>query len=340
MAQLPETMDELISLINTPVNQSDEVSNPSKIEAISALGNLIRSGNNPLTQPKGIMCLVEQVQHPDDDKLVIHAIGVLGRVGAVSAVMTLIDGLLADLPLFNAGHLSDEQKTQVRASAARALGRLKDDRAVIPLMSILNNRDENYRLRLAAAEALGKLGDEHALTSLVEIVQDERESSLYLKESAVKALGMLGDIRAIDSLIHILESKRGIRDKFNFLKERAIESLGRLVGHSVDNDRVVESLTGSLMDEAPSIRLSAVEALGEVADFRVLPRLQNMLFDKDQDVAIAAVESIYHVGGDSAIEMMMALDKLPYTIKHELETYLTNDAFEEEWNETNDNPND
>lgn len=330
-------MDELISLIDKPVADSQfqpgagEV--VQKIEAISALGNLLEKAEYSLMQPKAIMCLINQVKTSVDDKLVIHAVGVLGRLGAVSAVGALIDIVLGDAAIFDNPAFKPEQLMQVKASAVRALGRLNDDRAVIPLMSILNNRDENYRLRLSAAEALGRLGDEHALGSLVNIVQDDRESSLYLKESAVKALGLLGDIRAIDSLIHILESKRGIRDKFNFLKERAIESLGRIVGHSVDNERVVDSLQRSLMDEAYSIRLSAVEALGEVGDFRSLPRLQNMLFDKHEDVAMAAVESIFAIGGVTAIEQMLTLEKLPEIIKDELRAYLPDEDSEEEEND-------
>jgi len=325
-------MDELILLITQP----ETASTATKIEAITALGNLIQNEKESFTHPKGIVCLVDQVRESKDYQLVMHAMGVLGRVGALSAVMVLIDGVLGELPIFEAYDKTNEKGLQIRASAVRALGRLKDDRAVIPLMSILNNRHENYRLRLAAAEALGKVGDNHALGSLVEIIQDDKEQSLYLKESAVKALGMLGDIRAMDSLIHILESKRGIRDKFDFLKEVAIESLGRLVGKGLDNDRATETLLQALGDEAPSIRLSAVEALGEIADFRALPKLQEMLFDANDEVAIAAVESLYHIGGERAVEDALTLEKLPQFLRHELEAYLGEEDIDDDEDDDDD----
>ena len=78
----------------------------------------------------------------------------------------------------------------------------------------MNSKDENYKVRLACADALGRIGDKYAVKPLIELLEDETEKSMYLKESATFALGMLGDTSAIDPLVAILESKQGFFDKF------------------------------------------------------------------------------------------------------------------------------
>ena len=79
----------------------------------------------------------------------------------------------------------------------------------------------------------------YAVISLIDVVEDEGEKSVYLKETAASALGMLGDMRAIDPLINILESKQGFLDKFSFLKEKIVEALGKL---NLDNKKVLKAL--------------------------------------------------------------------------------------------------
>ncbi len=80
----------------------------------------------------------------------------------------------------------------------------------------MNNKHEHYKVRLACADALGRIGDKYAVKPLIDLVEDEEEKSVYLKESATFALGLLGDTSAIDPLVAILESKQGFLDKFTF----------------------------------------------------------------------------------------------------------------------------
>ena len=86
---------------------------------------------------------------------------------------------------------------------------------------------------------MGRIGDKYAVKPLIDVVEDEDEKSVYLKESATFALGLLGDTSAIDPLVSILESKQGFIDKFTFLKERIVEALGKLNFH---NKKVLKAL--------------------------------------------------------------------------------------------------
>src|SRR5574344_1459695 len=135
--------------------------------------------------------------------------------------------------------LDKENSINLRIMCAKVASHFKDTSAVTPILYCLNNKDENYKLRLACADSLGKIGDKYAVAPLINLVQDEEEKSVYVRESAAAALGALGDLRAIDPLVSILETKKGFLDKFTFLKERVIEALGKL---DFTNSRIIKAL--------------------------------------------------------------------------------------------------
>ena len=315
---IPENIADLVTLIGK------ETLLEQRLRAISVLGDKLVRENNPAVAEPGVTCLVECVRTQRDLRLVTHCIGVLSRIKDEGSVSVVIDVLLAThVDVYENPEPKDfaagDESMRLRCAAATALGKIGDTRAIIPLMSVLNDKNENYRLRLAAAESLGKLGDDHAVNPLMDILRDDREKSVYLRESAAKALGMLGDIRALDALIDVLESKRGIRDKFNFLKEQAIEAIGRIGNPS---RKATDSLLLALEDEAPSIRLAAVEALSALDDDDCLEEISKRVFDEDDDVAKAAVNAVYHLGGEPAIRELLTHDNLPRFIKDELEGYI------------------
>lgn len=287
-----------------------------RVEAASRLSEIL--------DPQCVHALLAVITDESEPRLFMHVVSLLARKKIYSAVMPLVDVLLCTgktaieqaNPIFS----RSDTGTRIRVAVAQALGRMGDERALVPLMSLLNNPRENYRLRLAAAESLGRLGDSQALNPLINIVKDDQESSQYLKESAVKALGMLGDIRALDPLIDMFESKQSLLGKFNFLKEQIVEAIGRL---GSNHNRALKALLDATEDEAPSIRLSAVESLSEIGDKHAIPALKARLFDPDDDVARAAVAALFHLGGEPIIrDILEHQENLPQFIREELETYV------------------
>lgn len=190
--------------------------------------------------------------------------------------------------------LNKENPTNLRVMSAKVIANFKDTSAVTPLLYCLNNKDEPYQIRLACADSLGKIGDKYAVAPLIEVVQDEEEKSVYVRESAAAALGMLGDIRAIDPLVSILEGKKGFLDKFTFLKERVIEALGKL---NLSSDRVFKALEHALTDESACIRINAIEALMESEDERAYGLIKEMLEDRDEEVKKNALIALYNMVG-------------------------------------------
>jgi HEAT repeat protein len=82
-------------------------------------------------------------------------------------------------------YLSDP-RPPYRWGAAEALGRMGDQRAVVPLIQAL--RDEDWRVRMKAAWSLGRLGDPSAIGPLREAQRDPMEG---VQEMAKEALGVI-----------------------------------------------------------------------------------------------------------------------------------------------------
>jgi len=263
-------------------------------------------------------------------QVLIYLIKTLAKYNSESSVDVLSE-LLLWKEKFKDQNRNPDEYLKVRSMVANVLGSMKNSKAVLPLLYVLNNKDENYKLRLSCAEALGKIGNSYAVAPLIDVVTDETEKSIYVRESAAKALGLLGDIRAIDPLVAILETKKGLIDKFTFLKERIIESIGRI---GSKDDKALRVLKNALMDEAPYIRLGAIEALSEIEDERVIPLIEKMLDDEEEDVARGAVNALYNLTGIEYIQELYNRENLASWCKDETECILEEyNSQEEEFEE-------
>ena len=140
--------------------------------------------------------------------------------------------------------LSYRKDKAVRVRAGQALGRLKDARAVEPLMVALGDEDES--VGRAAAEALGEIGDPRALKSLAgklasggifaaatlmsmgtagldELILNLANAISPVRAVCATSLGSSGDKRAIPPLIHLLaDQESSVRKEAG----RALDKLG------------------------------------------------------------------------------------------------------------------
>lgn len=244
-----------------------------------------------------------------------------------SSVGPLLDILLWKI---EGDDLKKENFINARVMAAKAIANIKDTSAVTPLLYCLNNKDENYKVRFACADALGRIGDRYAVAPLIDVVKDEEERSVYLRESAASALGMLGDLRAVDPLVSILETKQGIIDKFTFLKERVIEALGKL--RLDNNDRVFNALKSSLMDESSQIRINAIEALMDSEHPEAYDAIKGCLKDVNDEVKKNALIALYNMVGRRILDEVIRETDYPDVLKVEavsiLEEYEHDDEDE------------
>lgn len=247
-----------------------------------------------------------------------------------------LDDLLDFLLEFNPDSIKEEDLNSyinLRVLCLKAISNYKDTKSITAILYCLNNKNEHYKTRLAAAEALGKIGDKNAVTSLINVVSDEEEKSIYVRESAAMALGMIGDMRAVDPFLTILEAKKNFLDKFTFLKERVIEALGKFnMPHS---KRVLSALKDALLDESPQVRLNTVEtlmnfAIEEEDDFGAAELIKKMLYDEDEEVARSSVTALYNVLGESILKEILEEKDIPHHCKEEAQNILETELLEDE----------
>lgn len=226
--------------------------------------------------------------------------------------------VLVDILLLKNGSSEDEATKEkfinVRVMCAKAIANQKNTNVVSSLLYCLNNKHENYKVRLACADALGRIGDRFAVAPLIDVVKDEGEKSVYLRESAVSALGLLGDTRAVDPLVSIIEAKQGIMDKFSFLKERAIEAITKM-GFG-NNERVFKALKNSLSDESSQVRINAIEALMDSDNPKAFDTIKKcMLEDSDEEVKKNALIALYNMSDRDILDEVINSSKYSDTLK-------------------------
>ncbi|MBO6271174.1 HEAT repeat domain-containing protein [bacterium] len=259
-------------------------------------------------------------------KVLMQLIRLSDKYRDKSSLSVLCDLLLMRINLENTPYEFDDL-INVRVMCAKAIANIKDTSVVGSLLYCLNNKNENYKVRLACADALGKIGDKYAAAPLIDLVQDEDEKSVYLKESAVSALGILGDDRAVDPLVSILEAKQGFLDKFSFLKERIIEALSKL---STDNGRVMKAFKNSLMDRSPMIRINAIEAIMNSGEENAAEIIRPSLHDDDDEVKKNALIALYNLEGRDILDEVISMPSYNDFLKNEARILLDEYENEEE----------
>ncbi|MFX0136231.1 MAG: HEAT repeat domain-containing protein [Candidatus Hodarchaeota archaeon] len=138
--------------------------------------------------------------------------------------------------------LFEHENSTLRCYAAGALGRIGDERAIIPLkLALTEEIEEDPAVRAEVAVALGKLGNNDAVEPLIYSLINDRDKEVRSK--AALALGMLNDKRSVEPLIE--------RFGYDFYVQRNTAiALGRL-----KDKRAIE----------PLVRLLSDQILGEIA---------------------------------------------------------------------------
>lgn len=183
----------------------------------------------------------------------------------------------------------NHRKADVTAAAARALGRIRDMRAVEPLIDIL--QIEYYGIRYpqwaGAAEALGELGDPRAVDPLISRLQVMRDWRVRM--AAAKALGKIGDSRAVEPLVDRLDDGR------SQVREAAAEALEAMGWQPADE----EAQAWFLITKG---NWKGCVALGTPA---VEPLIAVLLRGKEEDVRTGAANALAEIGDPRAEQALV-----------------------------------
>jgi HEAT repeat protein len=178
----------------------------------------------------------------------------------------------------------DDAHWQVRASAADQLGRLKSERAVDRLRSVLT--DKSAEVRTAAATALGRIGARAARDDIRARVADEKDS-----QAAVQALFALAAVAATGGIERQADIDL-IVDKLFSDSDRVESAARRALFAVIDRGELVAMIRADLRSRAALVRLRA----SRMASVLELPELagwqRDLLGDANADVRSNAFEAI------------------------------------------------
>lgn len=175
----------------------------------------------------------------------------------------------------------------VREDAAIRLGRLKDPRAIGPLVTTL--RDPDRSVREAAIQALLAIGS----PSTAAVCACLADPDLTVQESASKILASIADAEALVPLLSALNSSDWI------VRMYAAKALGRL-----NDPRVVVPLLRLLQDPVRTVREEASAALVTMGHLAVPPLIE-ALAHSDWMVRLRAIESLRMIRAPEAVPALL-----------------------------------
>jgi phycocyanobilin lyase subunit alpha len=209
-------------------------------------------GDQPLTIDQAIANL-----QGEDSGLRYYAAWWLGRfrVRTPEAIDALITGLLDEFDRTPDGGYP------LRRNAARALGKLGDQRAVPALVECLGCPD--FYVREAAAQALGALGDRTCASHLIQLLDGGLAAAQPLPgsprlaepyDAIIEALGALGEIAAIPAIQPFLEHPTEL---IQYAAARALYQL-------TDDSSYAERLIAALKGDKLQLRRAVLADLGAI----------------------------------------------------------------------------
>ena len=170
-------------------------------------------------------------------------------------------------PLIEVG-LKSELIT-IRGASFRALGDIGSHEAVESLVyAMLKEKEETGKID--AAQALGKIKDSRAVKPLTMLMNDEKEK-LYVREEIAEVLGEIASEEAVMSLIAALDSN------MTNLSEKASLVLKQI------GEPALGSLISALDSESQTKKERVVIILGEIGDEKALEPLLSLLVNENED---------------------------------------------------------
>lgn len=261
--------------------------------------------DNAVINTSTVKTLIVALQ-TDDRRAHTLVVDDLVRIGSAA-----VEPLLAAL---------EDPNANVRAGAARALGKIGDiralgslifrlrvdadaevrksavwamhlggTRAVEPLIEALHDSDE--WVRFGAAIVLSKIG-EGAVEPLITALTDPMA---VVRCNAAETLGRIGDARAVDALAEAL------RDEDDCVWQHAAVALGRMM-----DARAVKPLVRILGGDNPDLMTKAIKALGLIRDVRAVEPLITVLYQHDDRwLRLFAIEAMGRIGDIRSVESLV-----------------------------------
>ena len=290
-----ETLSRLLALGDSRL--AERLIDGAALAALSPLGDF-RDVYDAAGVTNAYLAVLEKSKSWTKRAFAAEKLGLIGSAAALPALLTIIRDV-------------KNEDEDVRGAALRALGRIRDERAIpfliealgypdtwlpprigeilvsigepsIPYLGRELRHNHSEHVRMWAAEILGWL---HATLTAPALIDALSDISPEVRAKAAGALGKIKEDRAVYRLLELLVS-----DPAPFVRVKASQALG-IIGHPA----VIDYLINTLKDPEWWVRVRAVEALeklGEKAVAALLPALE----DEDPEVRKRAAMALERIG--------------------------------------------
>lgn len=190
----------------------------------------------------------------------------------------------------------NDGNVEIRKIVAKALGDLRDKRAINSLASVLKN-DVNFQVRVLAAEALGAFHSGDFANHLFSALYDQNPK---VNLAARKALeGIEGElIILVNDLINGLKSN-----------EYYIRSISEKTLNKMPVNQKFSALIKALHHDDTRISLYAINALSEVKDERSIEPLLSIVFNGNYETKRPAENALLSLDNPRTLELLIAEPK-------------------------------
>ena len=239
----------------------------------------------------------------------------IARMSALKAVASMktrgnIDNGFSIDPVLDCLNHED---ADLRCDTARTLGKIKETKAVQPLIDSLA-KDSESDVRIMATESLGMIGSPKAVDTLITAllaeetdmpIDDDNEfdwdPQWDIQLHAARALGRIKDPKSIDPLVKLLKEEEAID-----ISDTIIWALSQ-----IPDDRSMQIIIELLKDNNPILRRRAAKVLGNMDRPEAAKALMEALLDQDANVRINAARALSIKGDPSILVALVLLLKDP-----------------------------
>jgi HEAT repeat protein len=256
----------------------------------------------------------------DADKVVrIYALHSLIMLGEAHS----LDSVIGVLEVVDKGRNLEAEEITVIEAAAKILGDLREPRAVVPLIRVLQKRElltgmigEYLGALYEVVRAIGNIGDPRAIPSLAEFL--EHEQSMKKDWPNLASDEMIGVLKiAIEQLLKASQKPRTVKSTRKSKRaENAYGIYSSLIKSLSSSDgskrqEAAEKLAGAgkdavsplieaLTDKHPGVRAGAAYALGKIGDLQAAPPLIDHLQDPNENVRSITASALGRLGDPRA----------------------------------------
>jgi HEAT repeat protein len=273
-------------LVSSLLQAVDDENQKVRLEAIYATGVIARA---PLA-PAQVEKLTKALDHYDP-AVRAAAARVIGRVNVQAG-----DALLKAV---------NDSQAEVRYASMRALGAIKDARAVTALSEqlVFYKKGEGA---YSALDALARIGSPQSIPVFRERMVDKDP---YLRRAAVEGLGRAGDKESIDAIekVSVTDEAPTVRVAAFFAMQKLGRNSAGRIADAVGSPKlltqaqeylielgppIVPTIVPRLQEPDADVREAMADVLGVIGDAAVIPPLQSALKDRDPSVGAAAKRAI------------------------------------------------